>query len=603
MTIKRFYSSIASISFLLLYSSARHTAVTATPSLPIQTAKLVPSTRSFLTWRQRPATQRQSATSETSANPRTLNHRILPKWLRIPIPNSSLFKSLMNSPLVSICLSAVQGALFVLLAVEVFHAVGTLWKELSADWNSSPMGQLGQIHSTSPSSAAALLSPPVAKLLVTWLYTPLDQRGPAPRIIPYWMVLLAQDLKSSCHALSEDDFFRIFTKLTKEEAVLLQSALLRPSQYTTFSSIGGLYTVKKTLQDWVFTHCQPQQWKEERQQRGSPYSQLVQQGRQGFVLCGPPGCGKTLLMKATAQMAGWPTLVVTPSLLQRKWYGESTNQVRNLFGLVSTLGRCIVVLDEVDGLFRSRSNDESDVTRELKTEWLQWWDGIASKQQHSNEATTILVVAATNRPWDVDPAVWRRLPHRLCVDVPSFQEKCDLWRRWSIAYKLPPIDPAVILFMANHTMGYTASDLFHLLQEACQKGPLSRQDIKGRVHQHQNHQQQLTKEDVRLALQTVSPSRFSRDYIQQITSFMNMHQQHNSQPPHSSARSDYATTVNGAQGGEEEDDNGRIWQTPIGNFYQFNVPVDTEVFDVLNKIWQTQTKQQDSDDLTDDDIE
>jgi SpoVK/Ycf46/Vps4 family AAA+-type ATPase len=286
----------------------------------------------------------------------------------------------------------------------------------------------------------------------------------------------------------------------------------------------------------------------------TPFDQFVSHGRQGLVLWGPPGCGKSMIMQAIANQSGWPTLIVTPSLLQRKWFGDSTNQVRTLFGLVALLGRCTLVLDELDGLFRVRSLDEHDVSRELKTEWLQWWDGAASSNLHSR--SKVVVVAATNRPWDIDPAVWRRLPQRFYVGVPTWDDRCDLMHKIVDAYKLPAIHPSVVEHLADSTEGYTPSDLFQILQCACRKGPMARNELE------------LTTEDVQQALNEVPPTRFTTQYIHQLQDFLGVSNQSSQQR---------ASEVS------YHPDKPWFWQTqtPMGNFYEINVPVDSEVFDIM----------------------
>jgi hypothetical protein len=117
----------------------------------------------------------------------------------------------------------------------------------------------------------------------------------------------------------------------------------------------------------------------------------------GVLLYGPPGCGKTLLVKALASTARIPCLVVTPSVLLRKYYGETNAQVRSLFSLAAKLSPCILCIDELDGLFRERSEQEHEVSRDLKTEFLQWVDGMMSKDDANRQ---ILLVGATNRPFD-----------------------------------------------------------------------------------------------------------------------------------------------------------------------------------------------------------
>eukprot|EP00339_Tiarina_fusa_P001222 CAMPEP_0117062604 /NCGR_PEP_ID=MMETSP0472-20121206/43628_1 /TAXON_ID=693140 ORGANISM="Tiarina fusus, Strain LIS" /NCGR_SAMPLE_ID=MMETSP0472 /ASSEMBLY_ACC=CAM_ASM_000603 /LENGTH=558 /DNA_ID=CAMNT_0004781827 /DNA_START=36 /DNA_END=1712 /DNA_ORIENTATION=+ len=435
-------------------------------------------------------------------------------------------------------ISAIQCGLLAYLAVEIVRAAREVYKEYLED----PDEDMGISHSSN-----AILSPTAARKLVLWLGQEQEERGEPPSISPRWMIGVAQDLYS-CHALSVGELYRVLLSLTKSQAVLLQSSLLKPSKTVSFSS-SGLAALKGSIKDWISTNLK---FDSLNPSDKTPFDDFVSKGRQGLVLWGPPGCGKSMIMQAIADQSGWPTLVVTPSLLQRKWFGESTNQVRSLFGLVSLLGRCTVVLDELDGLFRARSRDEHDASRELKTEWLQWWDGAASTNLHRQNK--VVVVAATNRPWDVDPAVWRRLPQRFYVGVPTWDDRCDLVHKIVNTYKLPAIHPSVVEHLADSTEGYTPSDLFQILQCACRKGPMARDDLE------------VTMEDVQLALNEVPPTRFATQYIHQLQDFLGV-------PNHASHQQASPVSYN--------PDMPSNWKTPIGNFCEINVPVDSEVFDIM----------------------
>jgi DNA primase len=179
------------------------------------------------------------------------------------------------------------------------------------------------------------------------------------------------------------------------------------------------------------------------------------------------------------------------------------------------------------------------------------------------------VVAATNRPWDVDPAVWRRLPQRFFVGVPTREERCDLVETWQSAYQLPTIVPSVVEFLAESTEGYTPSDLYQIVQSACRKGPMAREDTA------------LTMEDIQRALTEVPPTRFSIHYIHQLQGFMApAHQQQQQQQQQYGSQQQQPHHVP-----HEAYMDGQPWETPMGNFYRFHVPVDDQVFDLLHELW------------------
>jgi ATP-dependent 26S proteasome regulatory subunit len=449
-----------------------------------------------------------------------------------------------------------QYGIIAYLAVEVFNTIRDAMKELSLEEDFPGI-----------SSSKSVLSQAEVKKIITWLNQMPDEQGTIPSVSSSWMIPVALSLKLNSR-LSTRELERILLRLTKSQAMLLQNCLLQPNGKINFDSIGGLSPVKRCVDDWISFNSQ-----ESSAVVKTPYDTFVSEGRQGLVLWGPPGCGKSLLIQAIAKKSRLPTLVVTPSLMQSKYYGESTNKVRTLFGLVSALGPCIVVLDELDGLFKSRNNEELEASRDLKTEWLQWWDGVASAQMERNK---VMVVAATNRPWDCDPAVWRRLPQRFYVGVPNYDDRLSLVQLWRNIYHLPPIDSTVMEHFAGLTEGYIPSDLYQIFQSACRKGPMARQD------------ETLTIDDVSQALTEIPPTRFMMEYIQQLQAFL-------SPPGQSQANQAQGTTVSVGH-------NGQYWQTPTGNYYQLQVPVDSEAVDALHEFLWSEREWESSDfDESDDD--
>lgn len=174
----------------------------------------------------------------------------------------------------------------------------------------------------------------------------------------------------------------------------------------------------------------------------------------GLLLYGPPGTGKTLLAKAVAKESGATVLEVSGSEIYDMYVGEGEKNVKAIFSLAQKLKPCIVFIDEADAIFGSRGGAGSTRTshRELINQFLREWDGV-------NDLAAFIMVA-TNRPFDLDDAVLRRLPRRLLVDLPRESDRLAILtihlRHESLA---PDIDlPA----LAAQTPLYSGSDLKNL---------------------------------------------------------------------------------------------------------------------------------------------
>ncbi|KAG8724144.1 hypothetical protein FRC09_000102 [Ceratobasidium sp. 395] len=183
---------------------------------------------------------------------------------------------------------------------------------------------------------------------------------------------------------------------------------------------------------------------------------LKQQAISGALLFGPPGTGKTLVVRALAKESGARMLAIKPSDVADKWVGETEKLVRSLFKLARRLKPCVVFIDEIDSIMGSRQSKAcsggSRWHTSMLTEFMQEMDGLM--------ASSVIVIGATNRPFDIDDAVLRRLPCRLLVDLPGERAREEILKIMLRDDKLGP--DVSISELAKQTDRFSGSDLKHL---------------------------------------------------------------------------------------------------------------------------------------------
>ncbi|KAJ7470702.1 hypothetical protein FB451DRAFT_1352208 [Mycena latifolia] len=190
---------------------------------------------------------------------------------------------------------------------------------------------------------------------------------------------------------------------------------------------------------------------------------LKEHGMTGCLLFGPPGTGKTLVVRALAKEAGCRMMTVSPSDVMDMYVGEGEKLVKAVFSLARKIAPCVVFLDEIDALFGARvSGRESGgafAHRGVLTEFMQEMDGLRTSKDDS-----VIVIGATNRPFDLDDAVLRRLPRRLLIDLPGEPEREEIVKILLRDETLgSDLDPKSI---AKKTEGFSGSDLKHLCVSA-----------------------------------------------------------------------------------------------------------------------------------------
>ena len=229
----------------------------------------------------------------------------------------------------------------------------------------------------------------------------------------------------------------------------IESEIMVKNPNVKFSDIIGMNDMKQTLYEIIIVP-----------QIRPDFFTGIRKPQRGILLFGPPGTGKTMIAKAIASECKSTFFNISASSLTSKWVGESEKTVKSLFKIAYKKVPSIIFIDEIDSILSKRSENENEATKRLKTEFLIQIDGLGS-----NTNAKLLVIAATNRPMDLDEALLRRLPKRVYC-APLDEDGRFEFIKKVINRVETNLSDDDIREIAKKTNDYSNSDLMELCREA-----------------------------------------------------------------------------------------------------------------------------------------
>ena len=233
---------------------------------------------------------------------------------------------------------------------------------------------------------------------------------------------------------------------------IIEGEILEKGAEVTFNDIAGLDFAKKTINEIIILPMlRPDLFKG------------IRAPPKGVLLFGPPGTGKTMIGKAIASQWKFTFFNISASWLTSKWVGEGEKLVRTLFKLAVIHQPSVIFIDEIDSLLWNRTENENEAGRKIKTEFMVHMGGAGT-----NDEDRMLIIGATNRPFDLDEAVRRRLEKRLYIPLPTKEGRLQFVKTILDKEKHSnfQISEEDITKIVELTKGYSGADLRCLWGEA-----------------------------------------------------------------------------------------------------------------------------------------
>ncbi|CCW68764.1 unnamed protein product [Phytomonas sp. Hart1] len=245
---------------------------------------------------------------------------------------------------------------------------------------------------------------------------------------------------------------RFTARAGEEELVQLIEAEMDVGKISvSWNDIAGLEDAKRLLEEAVvYPVLMPD------------YYKGIRRPWKGVLLYGPPGTGKTMLAKAVASEAVTTFFNISPATLTSKWRGESEKLIRVLFEMARHYAPSTIFIDEIDSLCGQRGGStEHEATRRAKGTLLAEMDGVGA-----DPSKTVMVLGATNHPWDIDEAMRRRLEKRIYISLPDARDRVELFRINTSSLKLSSDVDFEQLSKLLEGHYYSGADITNLVRDA-----------------------------------------------------------------------------------------------------------------------------------------
>jgi SpoVK/Ycf46/Vps4 family AAA+-type ATPase len=271
---------------------------------------------------------------------------------------------------------------------------------------------------------------------------------------------------------------------------MIDNLIVSQKPETSWESIGGLEQAKKTIKEAIilpFIKSKP------------PYIKAPRT----ILLYGPPGTGKTLLAKASSNTLNATFFEARLPTLLSKYFGESPKLVSALFNKAKKLQPSLIFIDELDSIAMSRDSNIDESTRRVLSQLLTEIEGFNTSKEEK-----ILIMGATNKPWDLDEALVSRFQKKIYVPLPDFNARKDVFE---IHLKGADTNRIDLNNLSKRTEGFSGRDISSLCQEAIihmvrEQNPFLEQLSAKELETYSLNYRALTPEDFEFAFEKIKPS-------------------------------------------------------------------------------------------------